>query len=233
MKTLKIVHDFSPQNPFENWDGLFPCITEYNRYTKDYSKGDIDRYLQNYLSYNQIVRHQKRLCKMMDIDFENDILKYYPESSDRINSIIDSLFEFISESIDNKVTFCKEFNIKYLYRISRGYSQGDASWVFICWTPEFEKVTGLSYNNVTESDMEGTFKLYGYWAWGDVYGFQVVDITICNHCGEESEKEIDSCYGFYGSNHFESGLADHVRSYFEDLSDEEFKDMIEEVEVEY
>lgn len=228
MKVLKIVHDSSPQNPFENGDCLFPTITEY----KDYSKGGIDSYLQNYLSYNQIVRHQKRLCNMMDIDY-TELYNDYPESSDRINSIIDSLFEFISESMDNKETFCNEFDIKYLYKITRGYSQGDASNVFITWTPEFEKVTGLSYNKVTYSDMEATFKLYGYWAWGDVYGFEVVEETTCNHCGETHEEEIDSCWGFYGTDHFESGLADHVRHHFNELNDKEFKEMIESIEVEY
>jgi hypothetical protein len=229
MKVLEIIQDSNPQNPFDSMDGLYPCITEY----KDYSKGDIDRYLTSYLNYNQIVRHQKRLCKMMDVDYETEILRYYPESEDRINSIIDALYDFISESMKNKAKFCNEFNIKYLYNISRGYSQGDASWVFICWTPEFEKVTGLTYNKVTESDMEGTFDLYGYWAWGDCYGFKVINKTTCDHCGETHEEELDSCWGFYGNDHFKSGLVEHVRHQFEDLSDEEFKEMIEGIEVEY
>lgn len=228
MKVLKIKHDSSHINPFDEWDGLFPTITEY----KDYSKGGIDSYLQSYLSYNQIIFHQKRLCKMMDIDY-TDLCNDYPESRERINSIIDSLVDFISESMDNKATFCNEFDIKYLYKTSRGYSQGDAIDVFICWTPEFEKLTGLSYNKVTYSDMEGTFKIYEYWAWGDVFGYEIVDQTTCEHCGETHENDIDSCWGFYGDNHFESGLVEYVRHHFNELNDKEFKDMIESIKVEY
>lgn len=228
MKVLKIKHDQSPECPFDSMDLLYPCITE----NKDYSDGDIDRYLSNYLSYNQVRLHQSKICSLLDIDykeFRND----YPNSNERIDILMDDLSDFISESMDNKETFCNEFGIKYLYQLSRGYSQGDASWVFICWTPEFGKKSGLSYNKVTESDMEGTFKLYGYWAWGDVFGFEIVDQTTCEHCGETHEKDIDSCWGFYGDNHFESGLVEHVRHHFDHLNDEEFKAMIKEIEVEY
>jgi hypothetical protein len=228
MKVLKIKHDSSPINPFDDFDGLFPTITENN----DYSNGEIDSYLQSYLSYNQIILHQKRLCKMMDMNYL-ELCKDYLESRERINSIIDSLVDFISESMKNKVKFCNEFGIKYFYQLSRGYSQGDASWVFICWTPEFEEVTGLSYNKVTESDMESTFKLYGYWAWGDVYGFELIEQTTCPHCNETHEKEIDSCWGFYGTDHFENGLVDHIRHHFDEMDENQFKDMIESIEVEY
>lgn len=228
MKVLKIKHDQTPECPFDSMDLLYPTITDY----KDYSDGDIDRYLSNYLSFNQVRKHQVKICSLLGIDYK-ELRNDYPESEHRINSLMDDLDSFIRYSMKNKASFCNEFGIKHLYRLSRGYSQGDASWVFICWTPEFEKLTGLSYNKVTESDMEGTFKLYGYWAWGDVFGFEIVDQTTCEHCGETHEKDIDSCWGFYGNNHFESGLAEHVRHHFDHLNDEEFKAMIEEIEVEY
>lgn len=228
MKVLEIKHDSSPENPFHSFDGLYPCITE----DVDYSKGAIDRYLENYLTYNQVVRHQKTLCKMMGID-HSYIVMQYPESEHRMTSIIDDLSNFISYSNYNKAKFCQLFNIKHFNKTTRGYSQGDAMNVFICWTPEFEKLTGVSYKMAAESDMESTFKLYGYWAWGDVYGFKVINKTVCDHCGETHKKELDSCWGFYGWDHFESGLADAVRHHFEELSDVEFKEMIENVKINY
>lgn len=227
MNVLKIKHDSSPKNPFENWDCNFPTITEY----KDYSNGDIDRYLSNYLSFNQVRKHQKKICELIGVH-HYEFVRDYPESSERIDSLMDELSDFISDSLRNKAEFCNEFNIPYLYKLSRGYSQGDASWVFICWTPEFGEITGVS-NKATESDMEYTFKLYGYWAWGDVYGFEVVNEVTCEHCKVTHEEEVNSCWGFYGNNHFESGLAEHIREYFDHLNDEEFKEMIEGIEVEY
>ena len=50
--------------------------------------------------------------------------------------------------------------------------------------------------------MEGTFKLYADWAFGDVYGFRV----------EDSEGEVlDSCWGYYGDEHEETGLLETAR----------------------
>jgi hypothetical protein len=228
MKVLKIVHDSSPECPFDSMDLLYPCITD----NKDYSKGDIDSYLQSYLTYNQMVRHQKKICELIGID-HSDMVSDYPESEYRMNSIIDDLNSFISYSMDNKESFCIEFGIKHYYSISRGYSQGDASHVFICWTPQFEKVTGLAYKDVTDSDMKHTFDMYGYWAWGDVFGFKVIEKTVCDKCNETHKEELDACWGFYGDDHFKNGIAEHVREHFEHLNDEEFKKMIKDVEVEY
>lgn len=225
---LKIIHDNSPECPFDNTDGLYPCITE----NKDYSDGDIDRYLSNYLTRNQMVRHQKKLCRMIDIDYQGFCMDY-PESDERIDTLSDELSEFIGYSMENKAEFCELFNIKHLFQISRGYSQGDSSEVFICWTTEFENISGLSYKDVTYSDMEGTFKLYGYWAWGDVFGFKVIEKEKCDVCGHWKKTEIESVWGFYGQNHFESGLAEHVRHHFEHMNDEEFKTMIEGIEIKY
>lgn len=225
---LKIVHDTSPTCPFDDQDGLYPCITD----SKDYSDGDIDHYLSNYLTRNQIISHQSKLMDMMDIN-KKEFSSDYPESSERMDNLSDELSEFLGYSMKNKAEFCELFNIKYLYKISRGYSQGDSSDVFICWTPKFENITGLAYKDVTDSDMEHTFNMYGYWAWGDVFGFKVIKRKKCKHCDEITKKELDSCWGFYGQDHFESGLAEHVRHHFEDMNDEDFKKMIEGIEIEY
>jgi hypothetical protein len=228
MKVLKIIQDSDSENPLEFEDGHYPCITE----GKDFSNGAIDRYLKNYLTYNQVVRHQKTLCKMMGID-HSYIVMQYPESEHRMTSIIDDLSNFISYSPDNKAKFCQLFKIKHFYKTTRGYSQGDAIDVFICWTPEFEKLTGVSYKMADVSSMEYTFKQYGHWIWGDVYGFKVIKKKVCGYCGETHKKELDSCWGFYGRDHFESGLADAVRHHFEELSDKDFKKMIENVKIKY
>ncbi len=87
-----------------------------------------------------------------------------------------------------------------------------------------------------ERNLQGTVDLYGAWAWGDVYGYVIEqDINagkpaacdqcgntlndgsdVCDQCGGDFEdpepewEEIDdgSCWGFYGSEHDESGLED-------------------------
>lgn len=41
---------------------------------------------------------------------------------------------------------------------------------------------------------------------GNVFGVKIVDDKICDCCGQTMEDEVDSCYGFYGSDHVKSGL---------------------------
>jgi hypothetical protein len=62
--------------------------------------------------------------------------------------------------------------------------------------------------------IESEMKCYDYYVRGDVYGFKVED---------ENGEEIDSCWGFYGSNHKESGLIEHAMDYIpeEELKKEE------------
>ena len=39
---------------------------------------------------------------------------------------------------------------------------------------------------------------YTQWCNGDVYGYDVENISVCPHCGEQTSEAIDSCWGFYG-----------------------------------
>jgi hypothetical protein len=39
---------------------------------------------------------------------------------------------------------------------------------------------------------------YNDYANGRVYGYQVVELVACAHCGQVEERDVDSCWGFYG-----------------------------------
>lgn len=67
------------------------------------------------------------------------------------------------------------------------------------------KKTRKTVLNVLESEV----KTYDQYLRGDVYGFQLIEIETCS-LGHEHENVIDSCWGFYGSDHEASGLFDHV-----------------------
>lgn len=238
MKVLKIIHDDCPENPIEVFDGNYPTMTGGNSrmISEDYSNGDIDDFLTSYLTLNQITKHQTKILNLIDVskvEFNLDYPLGEWTKKERADVLDSRLNEWICESIDNRIAFCEVFNIKHYSGTSQGYSQGDWNNVFICWTPEFSKLNGVTYENVTETDMKDTFDLYGYWAWGDCYGFKLIEKTECDCCGGTNENDIDSCWEFFGSDHFKSGLADHVRSHFEDLSDNEFKEMINDIEIEY
>jgi hypothetical protein len=45
--------------------------------------------------------------------------------------------------------------------------------------------------------LEGEVETYDQYLTGDVYGYEVYNVEKCDH-GHEHEKELDSCWGFYG-----------------------------------
>lgn len=67
-----------------------------------------------------------------------------------------------------------------------------------------------------EKNLDGEVKTYDQYITGDVYGFQIVKVTTCSE-GHEHEEE-DSCWGFYGNDFANNGIADDL--------DEEFKEAL-------
>lgn len=195
---ITIKYDEESYNPFKEHDCHFPLMYRNSDGRTDFSNEEIISFLEGYLTYNQIRRHQKRLLKMMGYDVE-DYLSDYPRTEyDRTEIIQDDLFSWFVDSFSNLSKFCQEFEIKHYSGTSRGYSQGDWADVFVCWTPEFEETTGVKYKDVTEASLKNTFDLFTNWAWGDVYCYTI--------------EETEDSYGcFYGDNWEENGLLDCAR----------------------
>lgn len=57
--------------------------------------------------------------------------------------------------------------------------------------------------------MLGEITTYDQYLQGDVYGFQLYEVSICDQ-GHEHENLIDSCYGFYGTDFKTNGLFEHA-----------------------
>lgn len=105
---------------------------------------------------------------------------------------------------------------------SRGYCQGDCAELLIVATPAACKEFGTAstraggpgpYAHVDaywEKNLAGTGDLYGAWVWDDVYGY-IVEFAVYDEDGEiEDWEEVEhgSCWGFYGDDFDESGLAE-------------------------
>jgi hypothetical protein len=202
---INIYHDSSPENPFESWDGNYPLMAEFNRHDQDYSKGDIDLYLKYYLTGNQLTRHMGKIFDLIGYSKGEFDSEYPPRDwnkHERQDIIFEKLTDWLTDSIDNRGEFCSAFGIKHYCGSSTGYSQGDYADVFICWTPKFEKDTGVKYKDVTDEDLESTKYLFDSWAWGDVYGYKI----------EGMDNMSDSCWGFYGDDHKRSGLLEYAKN---------------------
>jgi hypothetical protein len=203
---IEICLDSDYQNPFEDWDGEFPLMYSggRNMSSKDFSNGDIDNYLSGYLSLNQLTKHMGKVLKLIEYsksDFDSDCPIGEWTKWERQDALKDRLSEWMTESLDNRASFCSEFGVKHYCGSSTGYSQGDWAKVFICWTPEFAKITGHEYKDVTDEGLKGTKKLFDAWAWGDVYGYNIEDLS----------GGLGSCWGYYGNNLEENGLMEAAR----------------------
>jgi hypothetical protein len=228
MKRIRIIHDSSPQNPFEDWDCEFPLMWDGGRNKgDDYSKGGIDKYLKYYLTDNQITRHLRKILSMIGVEWEV-FNANYPlgdwTKAQRVDEVQEWLSEWLEESLNNRAEFCTEFGIKHYFGRSTGYSQGDCVDVFICWTPEYGETTGVKYKDVDDESLESSKKLFDNWMWGDVYGFILEECKsyakipmekfkegdIEEFEEEEEWEEIDSCWGFFGDKWMENGMSDHI-----------------------
>ena len=58
--------------------------------------------------------------------------------------------------------------------------------------------------------MLSEIKTYNQYLTGDVWGFRKYTIKTCENCLHEEEEEVDSCYGFYGTDFKENGLLEHA-----------------------
>ena len=125
---IEINYEQGSQNPFEDWDGCVPLISDggHRNGSNDYSKGQILDYLRNFLTYNQVKRNQTKLLNLIGYDVAEFREDYLLEDYDRTEQIQDNvLYDWLDEDMKNKVDFCIEFKIKYYKSTSRGYSQSD------------------------------------------------------------------------------------------------------------
>ena len=183
--TFEIVQDSTPLNPFKDHDGNAPLMYTSGRYAgkTDYSEGGILEAIQEAATDGKIIRHGEKILDIFRDEISNATVKELGK-------------------------LCELFKLPYKQYTSRGYSQEDWAEVLIVLTPEFYETTGAPKEN-EQKDLEGAAQLFDHWAWGDVYGFKIYKETTCQCCGETKEEEIDSCYGFFGTDFLNNGMLDY------------------------
>lgn len=82
-----------------------------------------------------------------------------------------------------------------------------------------KRVSAKLKKRVTEY-LIGEVEVYDQYLTGDVYRFVLEEKAECDCCNSVEYKHIDSCWGFYGSNFKENGIADHIPAAYKYLLDE-------------
>ncbi len=53
-------------------------------------------------------------------------------------------------------------------------------------------------------------KTFNQYINGDIYGYQLIQINTCETCGHGDDEEIESCYGFYGTDFKNNGILENL-----------------------
>lgn len=231
MYRVRMIQDCDAMNPFTEWDSYWPMIVDYhdrghNFTLYDKAPGpDVNRPLDRFTP-GQIIRHQRKILAALgdewslERDFADHMGNIYP-GDDRAEYMRDYFADCLESVADrNKLetmaALYQLIGIESLCTSSHGYCQGDYAELLIVATPEAMDQFGWKRKDRTAAriaaDMESQANLYGQWAWGDCYGFVLERAPDDPDDRDDSDawEDIDSCWGFYGSDPEENGMADHI-----------------------
>jgi hypothetical protein len=217
--TAKIATDDCPMNPFTDWD-CEPSIAVFNL---GRHRGAIDNYKGDELNLTTLIdclpseawtsRQGKRaIMSALDPIAPQDVILehmrgYCETFEDAIRNIVyesaPSSWGEATDYFDAMEYVAKLARIPCHSGQSNGYSQGDSALVFTAATPEWRERIGAPLESAAAQCKAG-FDLWTAWAWGDVYGVA----AIIRPDGEETG---ESCWGFYGTDHEQSGLMTFCR----------------------
>lgn len=207
---LEVHNDSDAGNPFEQWDCEPDLVVLYDRRLTEYGDGSPLEPLAA-ISDSKFRRHLKAIARAVDIEpdaLHRDALEaqrdYGGELTPHKRDLVAEALNDMGDS--DKLEACAALwaiaGREALCTSSRGYSQGDYCELLLVASEQWEKKTGAP-RDTHARQLEAAAKLYGYWAWGECYGY-----IIKGPGGSDLDTMGDSCWGFYGSNHDESGLED-------------------------
>lgn len=216
--SLHIHQDSHPESPRE-WDNVGTMACWHSRYTLGDEQPDCGPH-----------QHKERLIEdLVDGDFGNDLETYIAFLHDYRGWTLDQCNEHTTEVIEEVFDECFISLPLYLYdhsgiTISTGpfscpWDSGQIGFIYVdrqtaereygadpdkfpmtLNTPMGERTFG-SFDEFVAYCLKNEVETYDQYLRGEVYGFVLFD---------EDEKEIDSCWGFYGSNWRTNGITDYV-----------------------
>lgn len=213
--TVKAVRDEHASNPFKDWDCEPPLATYYQGTLTEYNDAAGDMLAPLYgVSDSWINRRWKEAAKAIDCDLAAMVA--HVADRERGEAIADVRRDYLESALSdaqpsryggNAGDYFESVSALWQMRgvaavtnCSTGYSQGDYADCLAVALPAWAKKVGAPRAS-HKRQLDYAIKLYGYWAWGDCYGWEIIS---------PDGDELDSVWGYYGP-HDESGLADAAR----------------------
>lgn len=202
--SIDVLIDDGAPNPFREFDNEPPCVVcsgrdWFTEYGLDLAPPVFCR--------EQIKTALPALKRALGIkgpllafcrEYAPSALIYYDNAEDLFN---DALGEYVaqlrnSEKLEALSDLYRAAGVPAIHTSACGFSQGDYLEFLFVATPEYcEKIGTVP----TEESLEKSAELYASWAFGNCYGYSVDAIE-------------ESCWGFYGDDHKESGLLEYAQN---------------------
>jgi len=211
---LKIVSDDDAESPRSD-DNMGTMVCFHNRYNlgDKHSYKEPQDFLRDLLNKFGTEKELKQIildtCKG-NIDLYRKLIKYKVKGTrrDQLIDMVEYLSEYENIQVEN---FPEEVTVLPLFlydhsgitmstsRFSCQWDSGQVGWIYVS-KKEVDK-HGLSTRTDEEirTFLEGEVKTYDQFLTGDIYGFVVSKVNTCECCNNSEEEEVDSCWGFYGT----------------------------------
>ena len=193
--TINIYYDMDAQNPFDDWDCEPPLAVYSDRSISEYSVGYGNVNNVPYFDNKDVLRALPVILELTGKTSIYDLVRSVRQHSTdltagihwEVSDAMDSLSD--SDRLDALCDLYNALGIPAVCSDVRGCSQGDWAKVLAVATPEFQKACGNGAGFDWIPSLKGSIQLFEDWAFGNVYGYEVLDAN-----GEN----IDSCWGFFG-----------------------------------
>ena len=215
---VRIVADSDSTNP-RDWDNVGRMICWHNRY----DLGDKHDYhdpvdFQRELACEAVDGLEERVSRLENEGWDRRFDKAVDDGIDNpreyVDSVVDAkIAELVSNAVDNNYVILP----LYLYDHSGitmstcpfacEWDSGQVGWI-IC----DKETTERDFNGdrgLAEKCLIAEVATYDQYLTGDVYGFIVEERDDDD---DEGWEELDSCWGFFGSDVHENGMAGHLGS---------------------
>lgn len=230
MKRIRIFADTDPESP-RAWDNVGTMVCWHSRYNlgDEQPRSEAPEFLEQ-LAIDACPRLEELIDYWRDggYDWLRDSLDYsHDEAVEASDSHIQSLCAAVLE---------RHYIILPLYLYDHSglsmscsgftcpWDSGQVGYIYCTVQRGIDECTSIE--NATKC-LQGEVEVYAQYLQGDVYGY------VVEECPDDPDEygldqvweSVDSCWGFYGSDPFTNGMADHI--------DEELHDQLRNAEVEY
>lgn len=228
-RRVRIIADSDPESPRE-WENVGTMVCWHRRYNlgDQQPSESAGEYMQSLA-----IGECERLAELIEY-WENDGYEWLRELGDSHDQAYRNSGEHIRSLIQHVLD--QKFIILPLYlydhsgitmstgRFSCPWDSGQVGFIY-CTIERGISECGSVEN--AEKCLRGEVEAYDQYLTGDVYGY-VIEEADDYGLGEDDDldwSEVDSCWGFYGSDPFENGMSEHV--------DKELHEMLRDAELEY